>query len=206
MEPSANTVKLILAYGLAYLVGTIPFGLLVARLVKNIDIREYGSKNIGATNVFRVVGKKWGVLVFVLDAFKGYLAIAFAAFISSNLDPPHVLFYGVAAILGHSFPVWLGFRGGKGVATSLGVFLTVAPLPSLVTFAIWIIVFALSRILSLASLFAAIFFPLAVVFLGRDHPLYPWLLPVSILLAGFIFFTHRQNIRRLLKGEENKLI
>lgn len=206
MEPPANPVKFILAYVIAYLFGSIPSGLAIGYLVKKINIREHGSKNIGATNVFRLVGKKWGVIVFLLDAFKGYLAIAFASLMSGNVDPPYPLFYGVTAILGHSFPVWLNFRGGKGVATSLGVFMTLAPVPSLATFLIWIVVFALSRILSLASLIAAVVFPILVFYLDAGNPLYPWLLPISIALTGFIFYTHRQNLRRLAKGEEKRLI
>ena len=191
---------------LAYLFGSIPFGFIIAQKVKRIDIREHGSKNIGATNVFRVVGKKWGILVMVLDALKGYLGVAIAkhyggASIASHFYP----FIGIAAILGHSFPVWLKFKGGKGVATSLGAFLGLAPLPTGITFAIWWVVFLVSRILSLASISAALVFPIVIVLTYRANSAFPWLFPVSLLLAAFILYTHRANLGRLAKGEEKKL-
>lgn len=199
-------MKFLLFIGAAYLLGSIPFGLLVARAVKGIDVRQYGSGNIGATNVFRVVGKKWGVCVFLLDALKGALAILWPVFIlAETLPAPVKIALGVTAILGHSFPVWLRFKGGKGVATSLGVFLAIVPAPAGATFLFWMLVFFLTRILSVASLAAAVFFPLVLFFMIRGAEIFPWVFPVSFCLAAFIFFTHRANIRRLLKGEEKRL-
>ena len=189
-----------------FLLGSIPFGLFTGRIVKGIDIREHGSKNIGATNVFRVVGKKWGLLVFILDALKGYFAVLWpAGFMNQTFALPQLLALAVAAILGHSFPVWLSFRGGKGVATSLGVFLAVAPKPTLLTFAFWGLVFLTTRILSLASIAAAIVFPGVVALAYKKHVGFEWLFSVSLLLTLLILFTHRSNIRRLLKGEEKRL-
>jgi glycerol-3-phosphate acyltransferase PlsY len=196
---------LILAFLFAYLLGSIPFGLLVARLAKGIDIRQYGSRNIGATNVFRVVGKKWGITVFFLDVLKGYWAVQFPIIFLSKAGSPISIAFGILAIFGHSFPVWLGFRGGKGVATSLGVFLAIVPQPALLAFGAWGVVFALTRILSIASLAAAVFFPVILFLTYRHQELFPWIFPVSLLLAGFIFYTHRTNIQRLFRGEEKKL-
>lgn len=191
---------------IAYLIGTIPFGLLTARMVKGVDIRKYGSGNIGATNVFRVVGKKWGILVFVLDAVKGALAVLLPAWMSgASSVSPWVIGWGVAAILGHSFPLWLGFKGGKGVATSLGVFLAIVPVPAIITFGLWTVVFLFSRILSVASLAAALLFPVILFATIRGTEIFRWVFPVSFLLAIFIVYTHRSNLRRLFDGEEKKL-
>ncbi len=199
-------MKFLLFAFAAYFLGSIPFGLLVARAVKGIDVRQYGSCNIGATNVFRVVGKKWGIFVFSLDALKGAAAIFWPALIfRQTLPAPELVVLGIAAILGHSFPIWLRFKGGKGVATSLGVFLAIAPGPAFTTFLLWVVVFSLTRILSVASLAGAVFFPLVLFLMIRGTEMFRWLFPVSFGLMGFIFFTHRANIRRLLSGEEKKL-
>lgn len=189
----------------AYLIGSIPFGLIAGYAVKGIDVRRHGSGNLGATNVFRVVGKKCGIAVLLLDAFKGYGAVAGAVFWAPNLGPYVRLAVGIAAILGHVFPVWLGFKGGKGVATSLGVFSALIPGPALVTFGLWAGLFAISRIISLASLAAACLFPAVIFMMMRTRPEFPAYIAISLLLAGFIFYTHRVNIQRLLKKEEKKL-
>lgn len=190
---------------LAYLLGSIPFGFLTGRIVKGIDVREHGSKNIGATNVFRVVGKKWGIVVFLLDAFKGYIAVRLPDFLGNDLSLPSLIGLAIAAILGHTFPVRLRFKGGKGVATSLGVFLAVAPLQAGITFALWCVIFFSFRILSAASLAAALFFPAVVFLTFKNDPDFPWLFSISLLLTGFIFMTHRANIQRLLRQEEKRL-
>ena len=189
----------------AYLLGSVPFGLIIARRVKGVDIREHGSKNIGATNVFRVVGKQWGTAVLLLDALKGYVACVLPMLFGHDLAVPFRLLLGVSAILGHSFPVWLKFRGGKGVATSLGVFLAIAWVPTLVTFGLWGIVFALTHIISISSLTAAVIFPLMITWCYAGTPDLKFLLPISILLTVFIFYTHRANIQRLRHGNEKKL-
>lgn len=189
----------------AYLVGSVPFGLLIARKVKGINIREFGSKNIGATNVFRVVGKKWGILVFLLDAVKGCTAVHLPSWTGSSFPVSILILLGITAILGHSFPIWIAFQGGKGVATSFGVFLALTPLPAFSSFVLFLFILFLGRILSLASLCAAVFFPLMIYFTYRASPDFAWYEGVSLLLAFFIFYTHRQNLRRLLRGEEKKL-
>ena len=192
---------------LAYFAGSIPTGLFVARAVKGIDIREHGSQNIGATNVFRVVGKKWGILVFLLDALKGaFPVVSFPALLNPALrETSWPLWFGIAAILGHTFSPWLSFKGGKGVATSLGVFLAAAPLPAGLTFGLWIVIFWGSHIISIASLSAALIFPLVCFLTARHSALFPTLFPVSLLLMAFIFYTHRANIGRLFRKEEKKL-
>lgn len=191
---------------LAYLLGSIPFGYLVAKVARGIDIREHGSRSIGATNVFRVLGKNWGALVFSLDVLKGYLAVQAPIFFKA-LPPamPFLLGLAVAAILGHAFPLSLGFRGGKGVATSFGVFLGVAPLPTLLSFGIWVLALGVTRIISASSLVAAVSFPTLVYFLCQGKPGFIFLFPVSFALTIFIFYTHRQNIGRLIEGKEKQI-
>ncbi len=190
----------------SYLVGSVPFGLLIAKGVKGIDLRQHGSGNIGATNVFRVVGKKWGILALLLDAAKGYAGVWVAARFFAGGEVYEELVFGLAAIMGHSFPVWLRFKGGKGVATSLGVFLAIVPVPTLIAFGLWAAVFAVVRIISVASLSAAVMFPVLIFVLCRNQPGFGGVLSVAVLLAAFIVYTHRANVRRLLRGEEKKLI
>jgi len=190
----------------AYLAGSVPFGFLVARAVAGIDIRDHGSKNVGATNVFRVVGRPWGLLVLFLDAMKGFAAVSIPSWSGTAGVPFYVLLaLGVTAILGHSFPVWLNLRGGKGVATSLGVFLGIVFWPTLTAFLIFMLVFALTRIISVSSLAAVSSFPLLLFAAYRDHEQFILMLATSSVLWIFIVFTHRANIRRLLKGEEKRL-
>ena len=189
----------------AYFAGSLPFGLIAGYAVKGIDIRKHGSGNLGATNVFRVVGKKWGIAVLLLDAFKGFCAVWAVSFWAPSLGSYTLLAVGISEILGHVFPVWLGFKGGKGVATSLGVFLALIPGPALVTFGFWVVLFAVSRIISLASLAAACFFPGVIFVMLHQRPEFAAYMVISLVLAGFIFYTHRANIQRLLNKEEKKL-
>lgn len=189
----------------AYLIGSIPFGLIAGFRVKGLDIREHGSKNIGATNVFRVVGKKWGGVVLLLDVIKGYIACVLPSFLGQDPGLPLQLLLGISAILGHSFPVWLKFKGGKGVATSLGVFLAIAWIPTIITFGIWILCFVLTHIISISSLLAALVFPAMIAWRYAGTPALKFLLPISLILAAFIFYTHRANIQRLRQGTEKKL-
>jgi acyl phosphate:glycerol-3-phosphate acyltransferase len=189
----------------AYLLGSIPFGVIAGFRIKGLDIREHGSKNIGATNVFRVVGKKWGIAVLLLDTVKGYVACVLPVFFGQSLALPFQLVLGISAILGHSFPIWLKFKGGKGVATSLGVFLAIAWIPTLITFGLWILCFGITHIISISSLVAATIFPVMIALRYADTPGIKLLLPISIALAIFIFYTHRANIQRLRRGTEKKL-
>ena len=190
----------------AYFLGSIPFGLLIGRWVKGVDVRKSGSGNLGATNVFRVVGKRWGVLVLFLDALKGFIAVRVPdSFFVSDYPLWFLMMLAVAAIFGHIFPIWLSFKGGKGVATSLGVFIAIAYQPTLLTFLLWVLIFVVTRIISAASLMAACMFPLMIYLTSRNDPVFTFLFPISLLLVTCILFTHRANIRRILKGEERRL-
>src|SRR3954471_7784562 len=163
-------LTLIAAFGLAYLLGSIPFGLLAARL-RGIDIRQAGSKNIGATNVWRVLGWKWGLPTFVCDFGKGLVAVLSARQLAAHwIAQPaadDLNYAGIAAaigcIIGHNFPIWLGFKGGKGVATSLGVIAGMMPLASLGIFTVWAIMLKLTRYVSLASIMGALSLPVFVI-------------------------------------------
>ncbi len=198
---------------LSYIVGSIPTSILTARVVRGIDIREHGSGNAGATNVYRVLGLKWAVFVAVVDVGKG----AFAALVVSGLPvgaPPafidpvlYQLVAGLAAVAGHVWTLFARFKGGKGVATAVGAFLGVAPAAVGICLAVWLIVVFTVRIMSVASLTAAALLPVTVWVLGADAgggaP--PELIGFSVLVALLIFYTHRSNIGRLLRGEERVL-
>lgn len=199
----------------AYLLGAIPFGYLLGRLVRGIDIRQHGSGNIGATNVGRVLGWKWFPLVLLLDFAKGAVPVALLKWHLLPLPPgslgtPEELAAaaGLAAILGHLFPIYLGFRGGKGVATAAGALLVLLPLPALVAFGVFIVVVLASRYVSLSSLAAAMalvvarFTETSTDAFGPDH----WAgTSVAVLAAVLVVVRHRTNISRLLAGTEPKV-
>ena len=200
----------VFAAAIGYLLGSCPNGLLVSR-TRGMDIRRHGSGNIGATNVLRVLGKRWGYLVFALDAIKGFAAVWLAFALTSVINPgaPYRevvgIAGGVACILGHTFPVWLRFRGGKGVATSAGVLLGLMPLAVVSVFVVWLILFKGTRYVSVASIGAAFALPLFVVLYLRIKLLTgASLLPFSILIAGVVIWRHRSNIERLLHGKEQR--
>lgn len=186
----------------SYLIGAIPFAWLVAR-IKGIDIRQVGSGNVGATNVFRSVGKGWGILTFTADALKGFLpAFLFPLLLPTESLPEHAgLVYGCAAIAGHNWPVFLGFRGGKGVATSAGVLLGVAPVSVAIGIGTWIGLFTATRYVSLASVSAAIAIPVSGWLLyGQDNPV---LATVLTLLGAVVVWRHRSNLARIRAGTEH---
>jgi len=182
----------------AYLFGAIPFGLLVAKS-RGVDIRTQGSGNIGATNVFRVIGKGWGIFTFALDALKGFIP-AFVFPRLAGLDAEWGVLFGIVAILGHSFPVYLRFKGGKGVATSAGMLLGVAPLAVGVGFACWALCMVISRYVSLSSIVAAIAVAVTVWIQDKGQVINIALTILSLL----IIWLHRANIKRLLNGTENR--
>lgn len=194
---------------LAYLLGSIPTAVWVGRWMYHLDIREHGSRNAGATNTLRVLGPKAGIPVLIFDVFKGWLAVSIAAwFCEETLQGASrelfLIASGVAAVLGHVFPVFAGFRGGKGVATLLGMGIALFPWPALGAVGVFALMMLLFRIVSLASITAGITFPLWVFFLPyQPRPDLP-LMILSILVAVFIPLTHRSNIQRLLKGQEKK--
>lgn len=193
----------LLALAVSYAVGSIPFAYL-AGAAAGVDLRKQGSGNLGATNVFRVLGWKIGILVFLADALKGALPVLLLApRIVAPGDPVlWALGCGVAAILGHVRPLYLGFRkGGKGVATASGVFFALAPLPMLITFAVFVALVLGTGYVSLGSLMAALLLPaLLLVTHGAASPLFI----VSVVIACFVFWTHRANIGRLRRGEEHR--
>jgi len=181
---------------LAYLVGSIPVGLIVGRLVKGVDIRDYGSGNIGTTNAMRVLGGGWAAVVFIVDAAKGFVPVVVS--LRAGIDPAAIALVAFLAVAGHNWPVYLGFRGGKGVATSLGVLLGISPATTLVALVVWVAVVLVSRYASLSSMLGLASTPLALYLFG---------LPVEfVVLGGVLFVTavvrHHANIRRLLAGEE----
>ena len=190
-----------------YFLGSIPFGLLAARL-KGVDIRKHGSGNIGATNVWRVCGWRYGLPVFALDVLKGVAAVWLARWLAVRFAGDGSwdgIVAALACILGHSFPVWLGFKGGKGVATSLGVFLGLMWLPSLIALALWFIVFKMSGYVSLASIVAAVALPATAVTMQLMQRGYGW--PVSgfaAIVGLLVIARHRSNIARLRAGTENR--
>lgn len=190
----------ILALAASYLLGSIPTGLWLGLRLRGVDIREAGSRNIGATNTMRVLGKKLGAAALAADIAKGLIPVL----LSARLDPaqPHLpLFCGVAAILGHSFSIFLRFRGGKGVATSAGVFLGLAPGPMAIAIAVFAAVFAATRMVSAASVCAAAALAVSVWF----FPLSTVIRVVVAVVAMLVILKHRANIRRILRGEENKI-
>ena len=202
-------MKILFGVFLSYLVGSIPTGYLVGKKVRGIDIRTTGSGNVGATNVFRVIGKKWGIAVLVFDMLKGFAAANYLPFyFTGPILSPFLtsLLFGLTAILGHTWTVWLRFKGGKGVATSAGVSFALVPIAALFTVGVWSLLFIWKRFVSLASLGAALSFPLWVFIFCRNEAYYRVLFGVSLWLSLFIFYTHRENIRRLLEGREKKLI
>jgi len=182
---------------LAYLLGSVPFGLLMAKTC-GIDLRARGSGNIGATNVFRCCGKPQGIACFLLDALKGFIP-AFLFPTLGNGAAEFGILFGAAAILGHNFPVFLKFKGGKGIATSAGVLLGIAPAAVFAGLIIWIVFFFSSRYVSLGSIFAAI----AVIIIGWIR--YDVVTAAALtLLAALAIWRHRANIQRLMNGTENK--
>ncbi len=193
----------------AYLAGSVPFGLIVARLAKGIDIREHGSKNIGATNVTRVLGAKWGVLCFVLDVLKGAMPVLLPNVLLTADDPNRTHWQvaaGLLAILGHMFPIWLGFHGGKGVATALGVVVMLAnPISTVITFGMFITCFTVTRIVSISSIGSAATFAVSQMCVLWPQPFREktWSVAAfSLAVPTLIIVKHRSNIARLLRGKE----
>lgn len=192
---------------IAYLVGSIPTSVWVGKLFFGLDVRDHGSGNAGATNTIRVLGWKTGLPVFIFDVFKGWIAVMLAEFFLTGRMGADQLVYlkialAAAVVLGHVLPLFAGFRGGKGVATLLGVGIALYPLTVWVVLAVFTLVLLITGYVSLGSVTGAIVFPFLDFFLFRQDN--AWLIGLSILVAIFIPITHRKNIRRLLRGEESK--
>jgi len=213
-------LNLIFVVILAYLAGSIPTSIIISKLVRGIDIREHGSGNAGGSNVFRGLGWKYGILVILLDALKGALAVIVVArlyldsFPFKNITPFDdftlvQIICGVTAVIGHIWTVFAGFRGGKGIATGLGVLIMIVTIDMALALGIFFLVVSLSRYISLGSIAAAVSVPLILVIrenvFGIDIQGYHTVLPFTIALAFLVLYTHRKNIDRILKGSESKI-
>lgn len=202
--------SLFAALTISYLIGSLPTGYIAAKMLRGIDIREYGSGNIGATNVFRVVGRVPGAAVLLVDIAKGVLAVTLVAGLFHRLSPiVNLNFYrilaGLAAIMGHNWTIFLRFKGGKGIATSFGVLLGICPLAVALVFLIWSGVVLIWRYISLGSIVAAFALPLIVVCLYQRREGFLELVLFAALLSLIAIYKHRPNLRRLLQGQEGKV-
>lgn len=205
---------------LSYLVGSIPTSIILSKLVKGIDIRNYGSGNAGGTNVFRVMGWKYGVLTIIFDALKGAIAVIFVARLHygnmpfQNATPFDdftlvQIIAGLSAVLGHIWTIFAGFRGGKGIATALGFLLTLITIDMLVALAVFFLVVLITKYISLGSILASISVPLILIIreniFGVNIQGYNVILPFTISLVCLILFTHRKNVKRIFAGTENQI-
>jgi len=185
---------------ICYLLGSINFSFLAGKILKGIDIRQYGSGNAGATNTLRVLGKGPGITVFVLDILKGVVAVFIGKwFMADSLTM--VIMCGIAVVAGHNWPIFFKFKGGKGIATTIGVMITICPLPVVFAGIIAIITIVFTKYVSLGSLVFAAFLPFFIWWMHQPTEI----LWVSLLITLFAFFSHRSNIAKLLNGKENKL-
>jgi glycerol-3-phosphate acyltransferase PlsY len=201
-----------LAVALAYLAGSLPTSYLAGRLLRGVDLRREGSGNLGATNVYRTLGLWPAVVVMLVDIAKGFLSAAYVPRVAAALAPAAgstdgilPLACGLAAILGHVFPVWLGFRGGKGVATAVGVFLALSPAATLGAVLVWLAAVGLVRIVSVASLALGVCLPFFVFAEQRDRVGAEPLVGFAALAGLFVWWTHRENLRRLASGQERRI-
>ncbi len=191
----------------AYLIGSLTFAVWVGQIFYGVDVREHGSGNAGATNTMRVLGKKAGISVLVLDVLKGTVAVMLAHLTDYNINSEQYvnlqLVLGISALFGHIFPVYAGFRGGKGIATLLGVVIAVNPMAALYTFMVFVVVLFVSRYVSLASMIASTAFPLYIIFIEKTQFLS--LIAFSIFISVLVIITHQKNIERLIRREESKI-
>ena len=206
------TTEIILFALLAYLTGAFPSAVWVGKTFYNTDVREYGSGNAGATNTFRVLGKGAGIPVLFMDVFKGWLSVNYVSFLSNSLvleqGSPEIYFetqlaFGISAVIGHLFPIYTGFRGGKGIATMLGLLIGLHPEAALYSFLVFVLIFLMKKYISLASIIASFTFPIFIILvLGSINPslnLFAIFVPILSLI------THQKNIERLIRGEETKI-
>ncbi|WP_320046780.1 glycerol-3-phosphate 1-O-acyltransferase PlsY [uncultured Ilyobacter sp.] len=188
---------------LAYVMGSIPTGVIIGKKLKGIDIREHGSKNSGATNAYRVLGARYGVMVLAADAAKGFFPVMFADL--AGVKGTFLILVGLITIMGHSLSIFLKFKGGKGVATSLGVFLYLVPQIMLVTIGVFVIVAYFSKYVSLASVTCAALLPILTLIMPiRESLIRVELFIMTFLIGAFVIYRHRTNISRLMNGSENK--
>ncbi len=207
LQPQDSMNELLLIV-LAYLIGSIPTSVWVSKHFFDFDIRDYGSGNAGATNSYRVLGSKWGTIVMITDMLKGIAAVKLALLLPQYADSETrflnlQIILGLAAVVGHVFPIWADFRGGKGVATLFGLVLGISPLTALCCSGIFLLVLYLTRFVSLSSIFASMAFPIFIlVIFNVENPIYR---VFAIAVALMVVLTHQKNIGRLLKGSESKV-
>ena len=203
-----DSVKEVLLILIAYCIGSIPTAIWISRYFFGIDIRDYGSGNAGATNTFRVLGSRWGTAVMIIDILKGVAATSLYIFLpfylTSEWDRTNFMVgLGLAAVLGHIFPIWAEFRGGKGVATLFGMVLALQPLVAVCCVSIFLFVLYITRFVSLSSILASIAFAVFILFIFNERePLYR---AFAIAVALMVILTHQKNISRLLRGSESKV-
>ncbi len=194
---------------IAYLLGSISFSVIFSKKIAGIDVREEGSKNAGTTNVLRTVGKKAAALTLICDILKGVIAVLIGyaiSFITKDLNAALLVqIAGIFAIIGHTFPVFFKFKGGKGIATSLGILLLVNYQIGLICLVFWLIIVIFTRMVSLGSIMAAILFPVLTIFIAQNYLVEGNYIIFGIVVAVLVVFNHRSNIKRILEGKENKL-
>lgn len=195
-------LKCVLAAIIGYLLGNVPSGVLIAKGYGIADIRKHGSGNTGTTNVLRTLGWLPSVLTLVCDCLKGYIACLIGKWLGGDLP---MLLGGIFAILGHDFPVFMGFKGGKGIATSLGLIIAINPWLALALLAVQIIAVALTRTMSIASLITTVAFPVVTAILEKGRENYPLFIGAACVASALSLFGHRTNIDRLVRGKENRL-
>ncbi len=192
----------------AYLIGSIPTALMVSRKFFGVDIRDYGSGNMGATNTFRVLGKKYGSMVMVVDILKGMLAVGLFNFLPYYLSNESertifMLALGISAVIGHIFPIYANFKGGKGVATLFGMILAIQPIIAISCVGVFLVVLFLTRYVSLSSMLGAVMLPICVLWIWNDDVVLYRVF--AILVAAMVIVTHQKNIGRILRGVESRV-
>ena len=201
-------MKEVILIVIAYLIGSIPTALIISRRFFGVDIRDYGSGNMGATNTFRVLGSRYGTIVMILDMMKGMAAVMLYNFLPyyfhNELERTNFMIgLGLSAVIGHIFPIFAGFRGGKGVATLFGMILAVQPIVAVSCVGVFILVLYLTRYVSLSSILAALCLPICVLWIWNEHEVMYRVF--AILVAALVIFTHQKNIGRILRGVESRI-
>jgi acyl phosphate:glycerol-3-phosphate acyltransferase len=203
-------MKELLLIIIAYLIGSIPTALIISKKFFGVDIRDYGSGNMGATNTFRVLGSKYGTVVMILDILKGAIAVALYNFMPYYFNTEHELWrtnfmigLGLAAVLGHIFPIYANFKGGKGVATLFGMLLAMQPIVAISCVGVFLLVLYLTRYVSLSSILAALFLPICVLWIWNENEVLYRIF--ALIVAALVIFTHQKNIGRILRGVESRV-
>lgn len=203
-------MKELLLIIVAYLIGSIPTALIISKRFFGIDIRDYGSGNMGATNTFRVLGSKYGTIVMALDILKGVLAVGLFNFLSYYIGTENelqrtnfMIGLGLSAVVGHIFPIWANFKGGKGVATLFGMILAIQPIVAVSCVGVFLLVLYLTRYVSLSSILASIFLPICVLWIWNEHEVLYRIF--ALIVALLVIFTHQKNIGRILRGVESRV-